>query len=57
MGDGFWRITPKMSQDMGLNVEADSKEIGANIVQWIFDGNDNNKWKFRYIDNIKENPY
>ena len=56
MGDGFWRITPKMSQDMGLNVEADSKEIGANIVQWPFDGKDNNKWKFRYIDNVRENP-
>ena len=56
VGDGFWRITPKMSQNMGLNVEGNSKEQGANIIQFPFDGNDNNKWKFICVDNIKDNP-
>ena len=55
VGDGFWRITPKMSQNMGLNVEGNSKEQGANIIQFPFDGNDNNKWKFICVDNLKDN--
>ena len=57
IGDGFWRITPKMSPQMGLNVQGNSKESEANIIQFPFDGNDNNKWRISFVDNVKTNPY
>ena len=56
-GDGFWRITPKMSPKMGLNVQGNSKEQEANIIQFTFDGNDNSKWRLNFVDNVKTNPY
>ena len=46
-----------MSSQMGLNVQGNSKEQEANIIQFPFDGNDNNKWRFHFVDNVKTNPY
>ena len=55
-GDGTWRITPKMARQLGLGVDNNSDESGANIVQKNFDGNDYSKWFFGIVNEVVDNP-
>ncbi len=44
-GDGTYTITTKCTNDQScFGVVADSKEVGADVVQWTSTGNDSQKW-------------
>lgn len=54
--DGYFRITPKKVENFALNIEGNSKSNGAAIIQWPYEGNDNEKWQFQAVENINSNP-
>lgn len=52
-GDGSYTITTKCTADEScFGVTADSKEDGADVIQWVCNGNDSQKW---YV-NIRPEP-
>lgn len=57
-GDGYVRITPKLVPDMGLNVEDNSMDRGAEIIQFDYSGSDNSLWMFEEVAeaDIQANP-
>ncbi len=47
--DGYYRISPKLVSDFALNVYGNSKSNNAKVVQWKYDGADNEKWSFKLV--------
>ncbi len=44
-GDGTYAIVTKATQDeSGIGIVSGSTELGANAIQWTYDGADNQKW-------------
>lgn len=55
-GNGYCRISPKSEESFALNVYGGSRDDGARIVQWPYDGGDNEVWEFREVSSVKSNP-
>lgn len=56
VGDGYCRISPKLAEDLALNVEGNSDNDGAGIIQWGYSGANNELWEIREVDEVVANP-
>ncbi len=56
VGNGYCRITPKLVPEFGLNIEGGSRSDGGVLIQWEYEGKDNEIWEFREVTDIKANP-
>lgn len=56
VGDGYSRITPKLAENLALNISGNSNDDGAKIIQWYYGGAANEQWEFREVSDVKINP-
>lgn len=52
VGSGYYRITPKIKSNFAFNVYKNSKNNGGKIVQWPYEGNQNEQWEIKKVENV-----